>query len=96
MVKPWNFFITIDGKGSSGSGSGLGLGLGLGLWLGFDLDFFTENFQRKKKKFIVGIRTHAHSLHGLLQLPLGYQVTLVELRLNHTFNIQLILVFTVS
>ena len=62
-----------------------------------DLDFFTEHFQRKKKKKpIVGIRTHAHSFHGAVQLPLRCQVTLVEIRLNHTFNIQLILVFTVS
>ena len=62
-----------------------------------ELDFFTENFQRKqKKKSIAGTRTHAHSFHRPVQLPLGYQVTLVELRLKHTFNIQLILVFTVS
>ena len=62
-----------------------------------DLDFYTENFQRKKKKkSIVGIRPHARSFHGPVQLPLVYQVTLVELCLHHTFNIQLILVFTVS
>ena len=62
-----------------------------------DLDFFTENFQRKKKKkSFVGIRTHAHSFHGPAQLPLGYQATLTELCFNHTFNIPLILVFTVS
>ena len=64
---------------------------------GFDIDFFTENFQRKKKKKnIVGIRTHAHSFDGPVQLPLGYQITHVELRLYHTFNKQLNLVYPVS
>ena len=43
-----------------------------------------------------GITTHAHSFYGPVQLPLGYQVTPIELRFNHTFNIQLILAFPVS
>ena len=43
-----------------------------------DVDYFTENFQRgKKKKSIVGIRTHAHSFHQPVQLLLGYQIALV-------------------
>ena len=52
--------------------------------------------RKKKNQNIAGIRTHAHSLDGPVQLLPGYQVTLIELRLNHTFNIQLLLVFPVS
>ena len=52
--------------------------------------------KKKKNQIIVGIRTHAHSFDGPVQLPLRYQDTLIELCLNHTFNIQLIPVFPVS
>ena len=43
-----------------------------------------EIFQRKKKKNIVGIRTHAHSFNRPVQLPLGHQDTAVEFRLIYS------------
>ena len=55
-----------------------------------------ENFQRKKKKNIVGIRTHAHSFNSPVQLPLAHRDTAAEVCLNHFFMIQLILAFPVS
>ena len=65
-----------------------------------DSDFFTENFQRKKKKNqLWGLEPTVIPFVGASATTTGvprYQATLVELRLNHTFNIQLILVFTVS
>ena len=56
------------------------------------LEVELDNFQRKKKKNIVGIRTHAHSFDRPVQLPLGHQETTVEFPLNYSFNIQLIVV----
>ena len=52
--------------------------------------------EEKKKKNIVGIRTHAHSFNGPVQVPLAHRDTAVEFCLNNSFIIQLFLAFPVS
>ena len=59
-----------------------------------ELRKFSE--QKKKKMDIVGIRTHAHSFDGAVQLPLAHRDTAADFCLNHYFIIQLILAFPVS
>ena len=55
-----------------------------------------EKIFRGKKKNIVGIRTHAHSFNGPVQVPLAYRDTAAEFCLNNSFIIQLFLAFPVS
>ena len=51
-----------------------------------------RKFSEKKNESIVGIRTHAHSFDGPVQLPLAHRDTAAELCINHSFIIQLFLV----
>ena len=56
-----------------------------------------ENFQRKKKKKnIVGIRTHAHSFNSPVQLPLAHRNTAEKVCLNYFFMIQLFLLLALT
>ena len=56
-----------------------------------------ENFQReKKKKNIVGIRTHARSFNSPVQLPLAHRNTAEEVCLNHFFMVQLFLLLALT
>ena len=55
-----------------------------------------RKFSEEKKKNIVGIRTHAHSFNGPVQVPLAYRDTAAEFCLNNSFIIQLFLAFPVS
>ena len=52
--------------------------------------------KKKKEKNIVGIRTHAHSFNGPVQLPLAHRDTAVKFCLNHSFITLLFLAFPVS
>ena len=55
-----------------------------------------ENFQRKKKKNIVGIRTHARSFNSPVQLPLAHRNTAEEVCFNHFFMIKLFLLLALT
>ena len=55
-----------------------------------------RKFSEEKKKNIVGIRTHAHSFHSTVQLPLAQRDTAEDVSLNHFFMIQLFLAFPFS
>ena len=59
-----------------------------------ELRKFSE--KKKKKKNNVGIRTHARSIDGPMQLPLAHRDTTAEFCLMHSFIIQLFLAFPVS
>ena len=55
-----------------------------------------ENFQRKKKKNNVEIRTDAHSFNSPVQLPLAHPGTAEKVCLNHFFMIQLFLLLALT